>query len=427
MATTTSRPSQAPAAVKYARASENGLTLPELLTRFNQKIALAIPKYMDAERMIRVALTAFYRTPGLWECDPMSVAGAVVQCAQLGLEPDGVLGLAYLVPRKNKYSSKKECTMMVGYKGYITLGRRSGEIRSVSSEIVYEGDDFRFGEGSAPFIEHVPYVMRRSLNGLKWEIVPPEQRGQNVAAYSVIQLKEGGHQQKVMGIPEIFSIRDKSSAAAAQGDEGEVTGPWAEHEDWMCKKTTIRQLYKLAPLSADIRLAVALDERADAGISQELNGLVSEITGGVESNPRGPVPVENSPVPQPPGPPPAPPSQNAPPNAQNAPVAQESPRQNTPGPGPDDDDPSFGQAPQQQAQQAQQTPQPQTQNRSLPLTVAEFSPEELRILSYNLRQARAAVNRAQLDSWLAQRFASGKKNEALAAAVAAAASSGGQK
>ena len=185
-----------------------------------------------------------------------------------------------------------------------------------------------------------------------------------------------------------------------------------------------RQLYKLAPLSVEIRTATALEDRTDAGLSQELSGLIEEISGERPSNPRGPVPVPQpaagagAPDPQPQGPQPGntaprqatpPPQQTEPkPDPKANPKANQEPPYDPTAYDPEFDDPTFGQAP---APPVQTTP-PATK----PLTVAEFGAEELRLIQFNLKQGRAALNRAQFDSWLAQRFTSGQKNEAMAAA-----------
>src|SRR5262249_8718109 len=83
-----------------------------LLDKSKDQIKLALPKHLTAERLLRVALTAVQRTPALLECDQLSIVGSVVQAAQLGLEPDGILGLAYLVPYFNKKTGRKECQLI---------------------------------------------------------------------------------------------------------------------------------------------------------------------------------------------------------------------------------------------------------------------------------------------------------------------------
>lgn len=76
-----------------------GADFPTLLALWKNEIVRAIPKHLNADRMSRIALTAFRRTPKLSHplCDPRSVFAAVIQASQLGLEID-TLGRAYLVP-----------------------------------------------------------------------------------------------------------------------------------------------------------------------------------------------------------------------------------------------------------------------------------------------------------------------------------------
>ena len=93
-----------------------------LLDRAKGQIAAALPSHIKAEHMIRVAFTSILKTPALLECDQKTLIGAVIEAAQLGLEPDGITGHAYLVP----YG--KKCQLIPGYKGLIRLARQSGEV-----------------------------------------------------------------------------------------------------------------------------------------------------------------------------------------------------------------------------------------------------------------------------------------------------------
>src|ERR1700690_3025545 len=95
-------------------------TVQDLLMRSKQQIALALPKHMDPDRLCRIALTTIRQTPKLLDCDPLSLIKCVVQCAAIGLEPDPLLGRAYLVP------FGRECQLLIGYRGMIDLARRSG-------------------------------------------------------------------------------------------------------------------------------------------------------------------------------------------------------------------------------------------------------------------------------------------------------------
>ncbi|WP_202630600.1 recombinase RecT, partial [Deinococcus alpinitundrae] len=90
-----------------------------------------------------LAVTEFRKNPMLKECTPESLLGAVMQAAQVGLEPDA-LGSAYLVPYYNKNKNVKEVQLQIGYKGLIELVRRSGQVTSIVANEVYENDEFDF-------------------------------------------------------------------------------------------------------------------------------------------------------------------------------------------------------------------------------------------------------------------------------------------
>lgn len=119
-------------------------TLAKLLDSPNIKaqIANALPKHITADRLARVAITELNRVPALKNCDPLSFMGAIMQCAQLGLEPSIGLGQAYLLPFKNKNKGTTECQFIIGYRGMIDLARRSGQMISLSACAVYEADEF---------------------------------------------------------------------------------------------------------------------------------------------------------------------------------------------------------------------------------------------------------------------------------------------
>src|SRR6516162_8349576 len=110
-------------AVKQLTEQQKALiSLQELLTRHKDQIAMALPRHMSVDRMLRVALTAATTTPALLKCDARSVAGCIVQAAILGLEPSTVLGEAYLFP------FGKPCQLTPGWRGCLTLVRNWGEL-----------------------------------------------------------------------------------------------------------------------------------------------------------------------------------------------------------------------------------------------------------------------------------------------------------
>lgn len=119
-----------------------------LLEKMKPQIALALPKHLNADRMARLALTAFSTTPALQDCSPQSIMGSLMVAVQLGLEP-GINGQGYLIPYKGT------CTFVPGWKGLVDLVARSGRA-SVWTGVVFDGDEFEYQLGDAPFCRHKP-------------------------------------------------------------------------------------------------------------------------------------------------------------------------------------------------------------------------------------------------------------------------------
>ena len=89
----------------------------------------------------------------------MSFLGALMNAAQLGLEPNTPLGQAYLIPYRNK--GKLECQFQIGYKGLIDMVYRNENIQTVQAQCVYENDDFQYELGLDPKLVHKPALKDR--------------------------------------------------------------------------------------------------------------------------------------------------------------------------------------------------------------------------------------------------------------------------
>ena len=97
------------------------MSIADMIRAMAPEIKNALPSVLTPERFTRMALSALNNTPQLRECTPMSFIAALLNAAQLGLEPNTPLGQAYLIPYKNK--GVLECQFQLGYKGLISLKR----------------------------------------------------------------------------------------------------------------------------------------------------------------------------------------------------------------------------------------------------------------------------------------------------------------
>ena len=229
----------------------NQKTVMELLEKMKGEISRCLPKHLTPDRMTRIALTELRKNPKLQECDPMSFIASIMQACQLGLEP-GILGSCYLVPFFNKNTGRYECTLIPGYRGFLELARRSGQISSLVGRSVYSNDFFSYEFGLEEKLIHRPAM---------------ENRGQLISVYAVALLKDGGHQFDVISKADVDLVRNQS--------QSKNNGPWVTHYEEMAKKTVLRKLFKWLPCSIEMQKAVSLDELADVG-RQNIRASASE-------------------------------------------------------------------------------------------------------------------------------------------------------
>lgn len=237
----------------------NSNNLPDLIMRSKPQFALAIggstpaQRQERAERFTRICLTAMRQTPKLAQCEPASILGAMMTCAQLNLEPNTPQGLAYLIP----YG--RECQFQVGYKGLMQLMYRSGAIASFNADVVYrqevEQGLFEYESGISPRISH------------KIDLLNPEARTGNpedvIAAYAAVVLKTGEPIVRLVTKMEIDQAR-----ALNRGN----SPAWRDHYAAMAIKTAIKRLSAWLPVTK-VADAFAAEEAtataAEAVVEQE--------------------------------------------------------------------------------------------------------------------------------------------------------------
>ena len=233
-----------------------------LLQKMQGQIAKALPSVLTPERYTRMVMTALSTNPQLQSCTPESFLGAVMQAAQLGVEPNTPLGQAYLIPYKNKrkigdkWYDVLECSFQLGYKGLLDLAYRSGEVSIVDAQAVHENDEFSYEYGLEPKLKFKPAL---------------KDRGPVIAYYAMFRTRQGGYNFAVMSKEDIVAFKDQYSQAA-----GSKYSPWNTNFDAMAKKTVLKQVLKYAPLKSDFVKAVAADETVKTDIQSDMADLNSE-------------------------------------------------------------------------------------------------------------------------------------------------------
>ena len=178
------------------------------------EIRKALPSVITPERFTRMVLSAISTNPKLGDCTPNSFLGAMMNAAQLGLEPNTPLGQAYILPYMNK--GVMEAQFQIGYKGLIDLAYRSGEVEVIQSHIVYENDEFDCEYGLEPKLSHKP----ASSN-----------RGNPIKVYAVFKTKSGGFGFEVMSMDDVREHAAKYSKAY-----GTSYSPWKTNFEEMAKR-----------------------------------------------------------------------------------------------------------------------------------------------------------------------------------------------
>jgi len=212
------------------------ISFPVLLQKTLPEIAKALPKHLTAERMGRIALTAFRQNPALAECDPMSIIACVVQSAQLGLEL-GVSGHAFLVPYNGR------CQFVPGWRGLVDLVSRAGR-SSVHTGVIHQGQEYRYTQGARPDLailtesdEDKPIIYAYAVGWVKG------------AEWPVIEM---------WSAEKLMKHRDRYNKV------GKRHYSYANWEMY-CRKVVLLQVLKYMPSSVELSTAIALNDAAEVG------------------------------------------------------------------------------------------------------------------------------------------------------------------
>ena len=212
-----------------------------------KQFATALPKHINSDRFVRIAITTIRQNPKLAQCNQESLLGALMVSAQLGLEP-GVLGQCYLIP----YG--RECQFQIGYKGMIELLRRSGQLKDIYAYSVYENDEFEMTYGLDRDLKHKPNL---------------QDRGNFIGCYCVAVLKDDARAFEYMTKEEIEAHGKKFSKTYGNG-------PWKTDFEAMAHKTVVKKMLKWLPVSVEF-LEMANKDEKTIKVADERTGETEEV------------------------------------------------------------------------------------------------------------------------------------------------------
>jgi len=209
---------------KQLAKKDNFTTICEFLQQKSESLRTASSRQVKIEQFIKVAQVAIHKNEALMKCTPGSVYLACMEALQLGLDLSGAMGEAYLVP----YG--KVATMIVGYKGLITLACKTGDISYVDAIPVFHGEPFEITRGLKDEIVH------ETDPDIEW--VEGNLRG----VYCRVFFKDGA--VKFHYVPKSHCDRIRGLSKAGQSEYG----PWKNHYVAMAQKTAIRAGLKTIPM-----------------------------------------------------------------------------------------------------------------------------------------------------------------------------------
>jgi len=182
----------------------------------------ALPPHIDVKRFVRIAQTAIIGNPAILNCDRRSIYQACIHAAQDGLLPDGREGA--IVPFKDK----AQWLPMIA--GILKKIRNSGELISITAQIVKERDQFRYWvDSDGEHLNHEPLTFGDG--------------GKVIGVYALAKTRDGGLYIDTMGVEDVEKVRAVSRAKNAMA--------WTQWWDEMAKKTVLRRLSKRLPVSTD--------------------------------------------------------------------------------------------------------------------------------------------------------------------------------
>lgn len=242
-----------------------GPTVYDLIKSKRKAIENALPEHIGIERFVNIALTAVGNNPKLQLCTEASLIGGLMQSAQLGLEPNTPLQMAYLIPYENSKKMGKdasgkdvwvktlEAQFQIGYHGTIHLMWQSGMLADLHWSQWRKNDIFEVHEGTEKKLLHRPELFK--------------ERGDVMGYYAVAKTKFGGTPFDFMTVPELVEHGKKFSKS--YNNAGSI---WQTNFEAASFKTVLKQMSKYLPKTAD-REAIKFQKAmmADGTIKHEID------------------------------------------------------------------------------------------------------------------------------------------------------------
>ena len=240
-----------------------------------------------ARRFTASIVSAVSTNPQLQDCDASTIVTAALLGESLNLSPSPQLGQYYLVPFNVKTGMKdangkdlydKKAQFQLGYKGYMQLAMRSGEIKKLISIEVKEGE----------LIKYDPYEGTFEARYIEDEDI--RQQTETVGYYAMFELLNGFRQILYWSKEKMEKHAEKYSMGY-KAKKGYTF--WEKDFDGMARKTMLRQLISKGGCPMSIEMQEAFTK--DMGIINN-DGTVEYIETSDNIIPVEPIPEQSTPV-----------------------------------------------------------------------------------------------------------------------------------
>ena len=232
--------------------SENPIVaFSSFLDRFKPQISLALPKHLNADRMARLALSAFSQSEKLQACDPKTIVASIMAAGTMGLEIN-VAGQGFLVPYKTT------CTFVPGWMGLVDLVNRSGNA-TVYTGVIFSDQKYVFRDGSSRSLEVLNETALEDAKDITHVYAVGWVRG---ASMPVIELWK---------IEKVRKHRDRYN---------KVGSKHYSFRDWemYARKVPLLQVLKYMPKSIELQTAIDASNATEVGMPYTIDQDFGTVT-----------------------------------------------------------------------------------------------------------------------------------------------------
>lgn len=222
--------------------------LTPIQTGFYNSIKNSFIKQIDEKTFVKeinFAIQALKKNTYLQNCSQESILQSVLNVSQTGLSLNPVLNLAYLVPHRGK------CVLYPSYQGLCKLATDTGSVKSISCQLIYQGDEVDFDLASEQKIKkHIPAFLKGN------------QQGNILGGYSIALLDNGSKHIEYMTEKQLTDVREYSESYKAFKLGKVKSCVWDDNPFEMRRKTIVKRHFKYLPkthVSENLVKALELD------------------------------------------------------------------------------------------------------------------------------------------------------------------------